>query len=84
MATLDVPLGPIVAGYAARGNWAAAHRVACLGVADSDWRDLAQAALRVCMLVCCCCCCCCCCDGCCLCERYITHTTKIIIIIKDT
>ncbi|CAG9463200.1 unnamed protein product [Pedinophyceae sp. YPF-701] len=45
MAVIDVPLTPAMLQYIERRNFKAAHHIACMGVAESDWRRLGYDAL---------------------------------------
>ena len=44
--TVDVPQSASLYRYLDQKDFAAAHRVACLGVTDEDWRQLAEEALK--------------------------------------
>ena len=46
MQTVDVPQSASLYRYLDKKDFAAAHRVACLGVTDEDWRQLAEEALK--------------------------------------
>ena len=46
MQTVDVPLSDALRRYVASRTWDDAYRIACLGVTESDWRLLGEAALR--------------------------------------
>ena len=46
MQTVDVPQSASLYRYLDQKDFAAAHRVACLGVTDEDWRQLAEEALK--------------------------------------
>lgn len=46
MQTIDVPQSAAMFRYLAQKDWGGAHRMACLGVTEADWRALALAALE--------------------------------------
>ncbi|EER08105.1 WD-repeat protein, putative [Perkinsus marinus ATCC 50983] len=46
METVEIPQGPSLYRYLSVGNFSAAYEVACLGVTDGDWRQLALYALK--------------------------------------
>ncbi len=45
MTTIDVPQSPALYQYLGLKDFASAYKVACLGVTEADWRDLAMQAL---------------------------------------
>lgn len=42
---VDIPLAPAMYAHLGAGKISEAYQLACLGVTDTEWRDLAEAAV---------------------------------------